>query len=98
MPTPGAVYARMMLCTVQGAPLKGLSWGGAANGVGLSGHRSPDLCLDPPPRCFFISNFLGWEGSPTKIDVQKKVGTLILTSLLEDLILFTSPGPILQGV
>ena len=29
--------------------------------------------------------FLG-EGSPTKIDYRKKVGTLILTSLLEDLL------------
>ena len=28
--------------------------------------------------------FLG-EGSPTKIDVLKKIGTLILTTLLEDL-------------
>ena len=28
--------------------------------------------------------FFGWEGSPTKIDYRKKVGTLILTSLLED--------------
>ena len=28
---------------------------------------------------------LFWEGSPTKIDYRKKVGTLILSSLLEDL-------------
>ena len=32
----------------------------------------------------FYRFFLGWEGSPTKIDYRKK-GTLILTSLLEDL-------------
>ena len=30
-------------------------------------------------------DFSGWEGSPTEIDYRKKVGTLILTSLLEDL-------------
>ena len=32
----------------------------------------------------FYRVFFGWEGSPTKIDDNKK-GTLILTSLLEDL-------------
>ena len=32
----------------------------------------------------FVTPFWGWEGSPTKIDVLKKVGTLILTSV-EDL-------------
>ena len=35
-----------------------------------------------------VTPFLGWEGSPTKIDVQKKVGTLLLSSLLEDLVSF----------
>ena len=34
----------------------------------------------------FLTNFFGWGGSPTKIDVLKKVGTLLLSSLLEDLI------------
>ena len=29
--------------------------------------------------------FFGWEGSPTKIDILKTVGTLILASPLEDL-------------
>ena len=33
-----------------------------------------------------FTSFVGWEGSPTKRDVPKKVGTLILTSLLEDLV------------
>ena len=42
------------------------------------------LFLGPPARCTF-SPFFGWEGSPTKIDYKKKVGSLILTSLLEDL-------------
>ena len=32
----------------------------------------------------FYLFFFGWEGSPTKIDYRKK-GTLVLTSLLEDL-------------
>ena len=32
----------------------------------------------------FLTPFFGWEGSPTKIDYRTK-GTLILTSLLEDL-------------
>ena len=31
----------------------------------------------------FLTIFFGWEGSPTKIDVLEKVGTHILTSLLE---------------
>ena len=30
--------------------------------------------------------FFGWEGSPTRIDQREKVGTLVLTSLLEDLV------------
>ena len=33
----------------------------------------------------FLAPFLG-EGSPTQIDCRKKVGTLLLTSLLEDLV------------
>ena len=32
----------------------------------------------------WLHMFLGWEGSPAKIDYRKK-GALILTSLLEDL-------------
>ena len=31
--------------------------------------------------------FFGGEGSPTKADVQKKLGSLILSSLMEDLVL-----------
>ena len=38
--------------------------------------RSPSSAVSHP--------FFGWEGSPTKIDYRKK-GTLVLTSLLEDL-------------
>ena len=30
--------------------------------------------------------FFGWEGSPYKNRLERKVGTLILTSLLEDLV------------
>ena len=42
--------------------------------------RSPsDWCPTSHPFLF------GWEGSPSKIDDRKKMGTLILTSLLEDL-------------
>ena len=33
-------------------------------------------------------NFVGWEGSPTKIDKSEKDGTLILTALLEDLAVY----------
>ena len=33
----------------------------------------------------FYRFFFGWEGSATKIDYRKRVITLILTSLLEDL-------------
>ena len=40
--------------------------------------------LGPPARCPFTVSFFG-EASPTKIDFKKKVGTLIPTSLLEDL-------------
>ena len=42
--------------------------------------------LGPPTRCPFLPIFFG-EGSPTKIDYRNKSGTLILTSLLEDLVL-----------
>ena len=35
---------------------------------------------------FLTVFFFGGEGSPTKYRLQKKVGTLILTSLLEDLV------------
>ena len=40
--------------------------------------------LGPPARCPFLTPFLG-EGSPTRIDHRKKQGSLIQTSLLEDL-------------
>ena len=40
--------------------------------------------LGPPVVPF--SPLFGWEGFPTKIDYRKKSGTLILTSLLEDLV------------
>ena len=40
--------------------------------------RSPSESCPPLP-------FFGWEGSPTKVD-YRKVGTLILSSLLEDLV------------
>ena len=40
--------------------------------------------------------FFGWEGSPTKIDYIKK-GTLILTSLLEDLDKLTHEDGLLGG-
>ena len=33
------------------------------------------------------------EGTPTKIDYRKKSGTLILTSLLEDLVFVQHSGP-----
>ena len=40
--------------------------------------RSPSSALS--------HSFFGWEGSPTKTDYRTKVGTLLLTSLLEDLV------------
>ena len=49
------------------------------------------IALGPPARCP-LTNFVGWEGSPTQIDYRKK-GTLILTSLLEDLGLCLLTGP-----
>ena len=42
-------------------------------------------------------SFFGWEGSPTKIDVQKNVGTLLLTSLLEDLVFENASGPLIAA-
>ena len=42
------------------------------------------------PHLTFLTNLFGWEGSPNEIDYRKKVGTLILTFLLEDLV----PGPL----
>ena len=45
-----------------------------------------EVSLDQVPQeCPFAVSFLG-EGSTTKIRLQNKVGTLILTSLLEDLV------------
>ena len=41
--------------------------------------------LDPPVVPFYPFFGRVGEGSPTKIDYRKKVGTRILTSLLEDL-------------
>ena len=46
-----------------------------------------DSLTRSPSRCQLLPCFLGWEGSPTKIDYQKKKnrnGALILTSLLHD--------------
>ena len=48
------------------------------------GHRSSEIPI-PPARCPFTISFLG-EGSPTKKRLQKKGKTLVLTSLLEDLV------------
>ena len=48
------------------------------------GGRDP-LFLGPPVVPFY--QLFGWEGSPTTIDYRNKYGTLILTSLLEDLVL-----------
>ena len=45
--------------------------------------------LDPPAIGALSHPFFGWEGSPTKIGVLNKVGTLTLTSPLEDLGLVT---------
>ena len=39
----------------------------------------------------FLTPFLG-EGVPTKIDYRKKQGTLVLTSLLEDLVAKGKPA------
>ena len=55
----------------------------AGPGGSLAWTRSPSSALSHP--------FVGWEGSPTKIDYRKR-GTLILTSLLEDLVEFAGPG------
>ena len=44
-----------------------------------------------PQQCPFSSFFGGgFKGSATKIDYRKKVGTLILTSLLEDPVMESS--------
>ena len=44
------------------------------------------FCLGPPV-VPFLTPFFGWEFSPTKINYRKQ-GTLIQTSLLEDLVAF----------
>ena len=41
--------------------------------------------LGPPARCPSLPFLFGWEGSPSKIDYRKN-GTLILSSLPEDLV------------
>ena len=43
------------------------------------------MCLGPPARCPLFYPFFGRGCSPTKIDYREK-GTLILTSLLENLV------------
>ena len=60
---------------------------------GMASLASQDLdessgTIPRPPSNALSHPFFGWEGSPTKIDYRKK-GTLILTSLLEDLDPFT---------
>ena len=45
----------------------------------------------PPARCPF-TNLLGGGFSSTKLDYGQKVGTLILPSLLEDLVQYLFPG------
>ena len=54
-------------------------------------ERSYAVCLFSRSPSSALYPFLG-EGSPTKMDYRKK-GTLILTSLLEDLVLFKPPQP-----
>ena len=50
--------------------------------------NAPRDSLLGPPAIGALSHpfFLGWEGSPTKIDYRKKVGTLIRSSPLENLV------------
>ena len=48
------------------------------------------MSLSRSPSSALLCPFLG-EGSPTKIDYRKKSGTLILTSLLEDLVVLRFP-------
>ena len=62
-----------------------LSMAGSATGREMGESANGDLSLGPPAiGANFYRFFFAWEGSPTKIDYSKK-GTLILTSLLEDL-------------
>ena len=56
-----------------------MSWRSADTG------DTGDHTLGPPARCPFTVSFLG-EDSPTKI-VYRKKGSLILASLLEDLVM-----------
>ena len=41
--------------------------------VEKKGESTPRDTLGPPSRCPFSPNFFGWEGSPTKIHVLKKL-------------------------
>ncbi len=54
---------------------------------GLDGQvkRQTENRRGPPKKYPFYRFFFGGEGSPTKIDNRKKVGTLILSSPLEGL-------------
>ena len=51
----------------------------------LGGFGFGDVVVDLGPLGAFYRFFFGGEDSPTKTGYRKKVGTLILTSLLEDL-------------
>ena len=57
-------------------------WGWRCHGREFGTHLRRNRSSEVPtfPLCFF-----GWEGSPTKIDDREEFGTLILSSLLENL-------------
>ena len=57
----------------------------------LESARTPTILLGPPAIGALSHPTFWGEGSPTKIDYRKR-GTLLLTSLLEDL--FSTPKPL----
>ena len=70
-----------------GARRDGEPWGRRCVEVGGNGRKKVEKVPQLGPRCRLVSFFFfGWEGKPLlKSATEKKAGTLVLTSLLEDL-------------
>ena len=90
-PQPGACLVPLAGRLARSPPARRLPHGpahgllhGAARRVSLRRRHFPHIWV-PQGANFYRSFFGGFLGSPTQIDYRKTVGTLTLTSLLEDL-------------
>ena len=81
---PGLFWRNCCICSFQWANAQRVKFSQRVH-VGVSFFwGTPEKVARSPSSA--LSLFLGWEGSPTKIDHREKIGyQIILTSLLEDL-------------